>query len=104
MIFMIAFWILRMMKLYIQNELSDAYQIYANCNYTEQEDTLMCSIHGAFSDNAHNCIGCNMEDCSKLILTHLMMSSKQFYSAYTVFPGVYISSLFNGRKTRCISQ
>ena len=57
------------------------------CNL-ESGDTLMCSINDAFKEfpeDAHNCLGCNLEEQAEMILVFLKSASHNDYNKIQFF-------------------
>jgi len=72
----------------IKKEFTLTHKIYQARNYPKIGESLMCTIHQFFEEksrtNKHNCIGCNLEDSSKLISNTLSVL-KNYDSTFNSF-------------------
>ena len=58
----------------LHNKFKKVLEIYLKAHYPDGVDnpSLMCSIHNSFNNGGHNCVGCNLNVNSELLISFLI--------------------------------
>ena len=71
---------------FLVNSFQKTFEHYMDTNYPVGKNSLMCSIHSSFhKENSHNCVACNLEN-SSLLIVHNLSTYPHFFRSDLVFP------------------